>query len=680
MQWVGVDVGGTFTDVVVYDEAGGTLDVGKSPTSPADPTVGLLNALTKLKVDLAGTGRVVHGTTIGTNAVLERTGAPVWLLTTRGFRDTLEIGRTNRTILYDMRAQKPAPLVPRTRVVEIDERVTFDGTVLRPLREDDVRAALARVRESANGARAALVVSFLHSYAWPAHEDTAARIAAEMLPGWFISTSADVLPELREYERCSTAALNAYIGPKVGGYLTALTRALADRDYRGKVFITTSSGGIVPAEVAARYPVHTVLSGPAGGVAAAVNLGRLTGQRNLITYDMGGTSTDVCLIEDLEPALTTEQHIAGLPNRTPQIEINSIGAGGGSVAWLDAGGALRVGPRSAGADPGPACYGRGGVEATITDANVVLGRAGTDVPLAGEIELDAERARQALARLGAGLPEVGDVAALADGVVRLAVARMVSAIKEISIARGHDPRDFALVAYGGAGPMHAALLADELDMTRVIVPPAPGNFSAFGSLISDLRRDYVRTRLLRTRGGGDAAVERLYAGLEREARADLGAEGVAPSAITLVRMLGMRYVGQSWELLVRWPDEMSDGTLAALEAAFHRAHEQRYGHATAREAEVVSLRLTAVGAVAKPTPPRWTVTGTPAQAERVRREVSFDRERQRVAVYRRERLPGGTPLSGPAIIEEMGATTVIPPGWSATVGPWGELVLTRQSP
>jgi N-methylhydantoinase A len=673
MQWVGVDVGGTFTDVVVYDETTGALDVGKSPTSPADPTVGLLNALTKLEVDLAGTGRVVHGTTIGTNAVLERKGAPVWMLTTRGFRDTLEIGRTNRTVLYDMRAQKPAPLVPRTRVIEIDERVTFEGTVLRPLREDDVRAAVARIHAEAAGERAALIVCFLHSYAWPAHEQAAARIAAEVLEGWFISASSDVLPEFREYERGSTTALNAYIGPKVGGYLTTLTAALAEREYRGKVFITTSSGGIVPAAVAARYPVHTVLSGPAGGVAAAVNLGRLTGARHLITYDMGGTSTDVCLIEDLEPALTTEQHIAGLPNRTPQIEINSIGAGGGSVAWLDAGGALRVGPRSAGADPGPACYGRGGVEPTITDANVVLGRAGTDVPLAGEIDLDAARAREALARLGAGLPALRDVDAIADGVVRVAVARMVSAIKEISIARGHDPRDFALVAYGGAGPMHAAWLADELEMRRVIVPPAPGNFSAFGSLISDLRRDYVRTRLIRTRSGADAAVEAIFAELEREARADLGAEGLAGAEVTLVRALGMRYVGQSWELLVRWPGS----GLAALEAAFHRAHEQRYGHATEREAEIVSVRLTAIGAVPKPTPPRWSVSGTLAPARRAEREVAFDRERRRVPVYRRERLPGGVPIAGPAVVEEMGATTVIPPGWSGTVGIWGELVLER---
>ncbi|HYB44012.1 MAG TPA: hydantoinase/oxoprolinase family protein, partial [Candidatus Methylomirabilis sp.] len=335
-RWVGVDVGGTFTDVVVYDEATGALAVGKSPTTAGDPARGLLNALAKLEVELPATGRVVHGTTIGTNAILERTGATVWMLTTRGFRDTLEIARTNRTVLYDIRAGKPAPLVERQRIVEVDERVAFDGSVVRPLGEDELRDALGRVRSAAGGAATpALVIGFLHSYANPAHERAAAQLAAALLPGWFVSASEDVLPEFREYERFSTAALNAYIGPVVGGYLTGLADALAGRGYAGRVFITTSSGGIMTAESAARFPVQTILSGPAGGVAAAVSLGRLTGCENLITYDMGGTSTDVCLVEGLEPALTTEQHIAGLPNRTPQIEINSIGAGGGSVAWLD---------------------------------------------------------------------------------------------------------------------------------------------------------------------------------------------------------------------------------------------------------------------------------------------------------------------------------------------------------
>jgi N-methylhydantoinase A len=674
VHWIGVDVGGTFTDVVVYDEATGALRVAKSPTTAADPARGLLNALAKLEVGLAAAGRVVHGTTIGTNAILERTGATVWMLTTRGFRDTLEIGRTNRTVLYDIRARKPAPLVERHRVLEVDERVAFDGSVLRPLAEPEVREALGHIRAAGGQGAGAVVLGFLHSYASPAHERAAARLAEALLPGWYVCASADVLPELREYERFNTAALNAYIGPTVGGYLTRLGATLAERGYAGRVFVTTSSGGVMTAEAAARLPVHTVLSGPAGGVAAAVALGRLTGCGNLITYDMGGTSTDVCLVEHFEPTLTTEQHIAGLPNRTPQIEINSIGAGGGSLAWLDAGGVLRVGPRSAGADPGPACYGRGGVEPTITDANLVLGRVPSDAPLAGEVALDPGRARRALAALLDRLPALAGEAALAEGIVRIAVARMVGAIKEISIAKGHDPRDFVLVAYGGAGPMHAAFVAEELEMARVMVPPAPGNFSAYGSLISDVRRDYVRTRLLPTRDADFGEVERVFASLEDEARRQLVGEGIGRDGISTVRALGMRYVGQSWELLVRVPAG-ADST-ASLERAFHAAHERRYGHASAGPTEIVNFRLTAIGAVPKPPPRRW---GGEPPAGPGRRLVHLGGEPRTVPVYERRGLPAGAAATGPAIIEEMGATTVVPPGWAATVGEWGELVLQRRS-
>jgi N-methylhydantoinase A len=678
MHWVGVDVGGTFTDVVVYDEGSGALEVAKSPTSRADPTVGLLNALAKLPVALSATARIVYGTTIGTNAILERTGTPVWVITTRGFRDTLEIARTNRTVLYDIRARKPSPVVPRARVIEVDERVAFDGTVVRPLREEDIREAVGRIRMATNGGGpGSVVLCFLHSYVNPVHEREAARVVSEALPGWFVCTSHEVLPELREYERFSTAALNAYIGPTVGDALDGLGRTLGGHGYRGRVFITTSSGGIMTSEVAARFPVHTVLSGPAGGVAAAVNLGRLTGHQNLITYDMGGTSTDVCLVADLEPTLTTEQHIAGLPNRTPQIEINSIGAGGGSVAWLDAGGALRVGPRSAGAAPGPACYGHGGTEPTITDANLILRRIAGDVPLVGELVLDEARARAALRTLLGRVPGLTDEAALADGIIRIAVARMVGAIKEISIAKGHDPRDFVLVAYGGAGPMHAVFVAEELELPRVIVPPAPGNFSAFGALISDLRRDYVRTRLTQTHQGEFAEVEHLFAELERAARAELAAEGVAPERISMGRALGMRYVGQSWELIVRVPEGLD--SMAGLEAEFHQAHERRYGHASDGAAEIVTFRLTAIGAVPKPASSRWSVAGAVAAARRQERAVCFGGAAEWVPVYLRDRLPGGETIPGPALIEEMGATTVIPPGWAASVGPWGELTLARHS-
>src|SRR5262249_18883309 len=549
------------------------------------------------------------------NAILERKGAPVWVITTRGFGDTLDIARTNRTVLYDIRALKPASLVPRQRILEVDERMAFDGSELRPLDIAGVGAAAARIRMSADdGAPGAAVICFLHSYANSSHEDAAALLAREQLPGWFVCASEEVLPEWREYERFSTAVLNAYIGPLVGRYLTSLTATLAARGHAGTVFITTSSGGITTAEVAARFPVHTVLSGPAGGVAAALHLGHITESRNLITCDMGGTSTDVCLIEQLEAALSTEQHIAGLPNRTPQIEINSIGAGGGSLAWLDAGETLRVGPRSAGATPGPACYGRGGIQPTITHANLFLGRVPADRPLAGEVKLDEGLARDALARLLVRIPGLGGEANLADGIIRIATARMVGAIKEISIAKGHDPRDFTLLAYGGAGPMHAAFIAEELDIPRVVIPWAPGNFSAFGSLIGDVRRDYVQTRLLPTRGIAFRDVAAVFSALEREATDALTDEGIAAERITTRRPLGMRYVGQAWELLVRVPDDID--SIETLEQAFHQSHERRYGHRNDGAVEIVNFRLTALGTIPKPALPRPRTTGSLAEARR----------------------------------------------------------------
>jgi N-methylhydantoinase A len=675
---VGVDVGGTFTDVVVYDEAAGALRVAKAPTDPADPTRGLLHAFGKLGVLLPATERLVHGTTIGTNAILERRGAPVWVVTTRGFGDTLEIARTNRAVLYDIRALKPAPLVPRPRVLEVDERMAFDGSVLRPLDAAGVAAAAERMGAAANGGGAgAAAICFLHSYANPAHEEMAARLVRERLPGWFVCTSRDVLPEWREYERFSTAALNAYIGPLVGRYLETLRTTLAARGHAGTVFITTSSGGITTAEMAARFPVHTVLSGPAGGVAAALHHGRLTGWTDLITCDMGGTSTDVCLIEQLEAALSTEQHIAGLPNRTPQIEINSIGAGGGSLAWLD-GDTLRVGPRSAGATPGPACYGRGGVEPTITDANLLLGRVPADRPLAGEVTLDEALARQAIRGLRDRIPGISTDAMLADGIIRIATARMVGAIKEISIAKGHDPRDFTLLAYGGAGPLHAALIAEELEIPRVVVPWAPGNFSAFGSLIGDVRRDHVQTRLLPTGGARFSEVVDTFGALEREAVAGLTAEGIAPEGIGTIRTLGMRYVGQSWELLVRVPD--AAGSMEDLDEAFRRGHERRYGHRNEGAVEIVNFRLTAIAATPKPALPEPRASGTVAGARRTERPVYWDGAFVPSPVYERERLARGARLSGPAIVEEMGATTVVPPLWSARVAAGGELILERRSP
>ena len=670
---IGVDVGGTFTDAAVFDDAAGSLRYAKAPSTPADPARAVLDVLERLGVDLGEVQRFIHGITIGTNAVLEGRGAEVWMLTTAGFRDVLEIARTNRTVLYDITALKPPPLVPRGRTLEIDERMAFDGTVLRPLDLDGARAA---VRSLPPGA--AVAVCFLHSYANPDHERAVAALAREGADGngtraGFVTASSEVLPEFREYERFNTTALNAYIGPLIDGYLARLQASVAARGYRSPVFIMTSNGGVATAERARRLPVSTVLSGPAGGVAAAADLGRRLDLPDLITCDMGGTSTDVCLIEDLAVPLTNEQFVGPYANRTPQTEINAVGAGGGSIAWMDSGDILMVGPRSAGADPGPACYGRGGREPTVTDANLVLHRLKPGARLAGRIALDEALARRAVRTLG--LQVLTDEAA-AEGMVRIAVARMVSAIKQISVAKGHDPRDFTLVAYGGAGPMHGAFIAEELEIARVLVPTGPGNFAALGSLISDVKQDFVRTRtLLPRRLASFAEIADELDRLEAQARRSLEAEGVAAEDFSSRRALGMRYLGQSWEVDVDVPPEMT--TVDALEAAFHDTHERRFGHRNDGETEVVSFRLTGIGRSGKPAFGAWHVPGDLAGARVETRAVYFGGRFFDTPVLARDRLPAGASHAGPAIVEEDGATTVVPPEWRLRVLDSGDLLMER---
>ena len=672
MLWIGIDVGGTFTDAVVYDSRTRSFRFGKAPSTPDDPTEAVLDVLAQMEVRADDIDRLVHGVTIGTNAILTGRGAEVWMLVTKGFRDVLEIGRTNRPVLYDIRTQKAPPLVPRTRALEVGERMLHDGTVLRPLDPAEARERLQRVPAGGN---VALIVCFLHSYANGAHEAAVKAIVEAERPGLFVSTSSEVLPQLREYERFNTTALNAYIGPLMGRYLGGLERKLAARGFRQSLYIMTSSGGVATASRAVRLPVSTVLSGPAGGVAAAVHLGGALGVPSLITCDMGGTSTDVCLIEDLKPPVTSEQRISHYANRTPQIEINAVGAGGGSIAWLDAGDILMVGPQSAGAAPGPACYGRGGTEATVTDANLVMGRLATESPLAaGRIRLDRGMALAALERLGR---RIGlDATRLADGIVRIAVARMVSAIKQISIADGHDPRDFVLLPYGGAGPMHAAAIADELEIRRIVVPVGPGNFAAFGSLISDLRRDYIRTRTLQLGAESWADVEATFEDMQAGARRDLEAEGVATADIEVRRAAGMRYLGQSWELAVDLGDRVAD--VAGLVEAFAEVHDRRFGHRSGGTVEIVTFRIAAIGRVEKPAFARLETSGAAVDARLGTRDVYFDGAFLSCPILDRVRLSLGALIEGPTIVEEAGATTVIPPGWTARVIGHGELMMEKR--
>jgi N-methylhydantoinase A len=563
---VGIDVGGTFTDLTAVDAATGRVVVTKVPSRPRDEAAAVLDGLAALGIAARDVRRLVHGTTVGTNAVLERRGARVALLTTAGFRDLIEIGRTKRNIpvLFVPTFVRPRPVVERRHRFEVVERREADGSVAVPLDPASVDRALA----DAFGAGAeALAVCLLHSYLDASHEHTVADAAKGRRPGIPVSCSADVVAEYREFERFSTTVLNAYLQPLMDRYLGGLEERLAADGYAHGVLTVGSSGGMMTTDTARRLPIKTIFSGPAGGVSQACWVAERVGLRDFVSYDMGGTSTDVCLVRDLTPVMTSDGMVGAFPVKVPQLDMHTVGAGGGSVAWLDVDGSLQVGPRSAGAAPGPAAYGQGGTEPTVTDANVVLGRIGTRRPLGGAIALDAGRAREAVGGLAARLGGMG-IETLAEGVVRIAVARMTSAIREISIQRGHDPRDFTLIAYGGAGPMHALALAAEIGLPRVLVPRHPGNFSAFGLLASDIKHDDVRTRvgLLRER---EAVLAGLFAEMAETAGRQLEREGFAPEQQRMVRSLDLRYRGQAFELNVA----AGAGTpMTTVEDEFHRRH------------------------------------------------------------------------------------------------------------
>ncbi len=670
MWWVGVDVGGTFTDGVAYDDEAKEFVFAKSSSTPDDPTRGVMDVVTALNVEMSKVERFVHGVTIGTNAILQGKGSAPWMLVTKGFRDVLEIARTNRPTLYNIKTLKQRPIIPRTRTIEIDERMHYHGGVCRELSKDSIGVAIDRLKkESEPGS---IAVCFLHSYANPTHERETRESLKKALPGWYISLSSDVLPQFREYERFNTTALNAFIGPLMVRYLDRLRSVLKGKGYLHSPYITASNGGVFTAARATELPISTVLSGPAGGVAAAVHLGRLTGVKNMITCDMGGTSTDVCLIESLTVPVTDQQFIGGYANRTPQIAIHAVGAGGGSIAWLDRGNILTVGPQSAGADPGPACYNKGGTEVTVTDANLLLNRLSEKNRLAGQITMDKSMSLKAIETLASKLSDL-DPNALAEGVLRIAVARMVSAIKHISVANGHDPRDFTLVAFGGAGPMHAGAIADELEMTSVLVPVSPGNFCAFGSLISDIRRDHVRTKTIQVRNSSWEEIDSVFHQLESEASEGLINDGVPRDTVVTQRTIGMRYLGQSWELQVPVPSTMKD--CKTLDEVFFAVHLKRFGHTANDPTEIVNFRVAALGIVPKPDLPK---RGGASEAKLFgSRDVFFNGAFVTTALYERAQLPPGQLIGGPAIIDENGATTVVPPGWKIKVLSHGEMLMER---
>ena len=697
MYIVGIDVGGTFTDLTAVDVETGRVVVTKVPSRPRNEAAAVLAGLGALTIASADVRRLVHGTTVGTNAVLERRGARVALLTTSGFRDLIEIGRTKRNIpaLFIPTFTRPKPVVERKDRFEVTERLGPDGAVLVPLDP----ASIERALDAALAAPAeAVAVCLLHAYLNPAHEHAVADAVKGRAPGLPVSCSADVVAEYREFERFSTTVLNAYLQPLMEGYLTSLEERLLATGYVHGVLTVASSGGMMTTDTARRLPIKTIFSGPAGGVSQACFVGAAAGIPDFITYDMGGTSTDVCLVRDLQPLMTADAMVGAFPVKVSQIDMHTVGAGGGSIAWLDVDGSLAVGPRSAGASPGPAAYGLGGTEPAVTDANVVLGRIGTRRRLGGSIAIDAERARTAVAALAARMERPLGVEALAEGIVTIAVARMTSAIREISIQRGHDPRDFTLIAFGGAGPMHALAMAEEIGIPRVLVPRHPGNFSALGLLAADIKHDDVRTRVgpLRERL---PALRDAFAAMEAAARLQLDREGFAPEQQKLLRSLDLRYRGQAFELnltvaeagaAVAWRGEpeasradtkIEPRAYQQIEADFHRHHREIYGHSNPRATvELVNARLTAYGLVPKPAAERHAASGATREAALVeRRPVWFEGRAHDCPVWDRDRLPEALELPGPAIVEEFGATTVVPPGWRGRLDGHGNLRFERES-
>jgi N-methylhydantoinase A len=682
MRVVGVDIGGTFTDFMLYDTASGGVHVHKVPSTPAEPEQAMVTGLTELCAD-AGlapgdvTG-VFHGTTVATNAVLQHEGAVAGMITTRGFRDIVHIGRHQRPLHYSVMQDIPwqaHPFVRRRHRKVVTERIVPPtGEVLTPLDEDEVRAAARELRDE--GVEA-VAVCFLFSYLNPEHERRAAAIVREEMPGAFVTTSADIFPQFREFERFTTATMSAFVGPKTGNYLDRLARSLELEGVDGELHVMMSSGGVASVHTAAERPVTMLLSGPAAGILGGQWAGALAGRRRLITFDMGGTSADIGIVTEdgVSEASARDTWVGGYPLLVPMLDVHAIGAGGGSIAYVDEGGAFRVGPRSAGAAPGPACYGYGGQEPTISDAHIVLGRLDPERFLGGRMKLDRDAAVDVVQKLadqlGLGLLET------AEGILTIANSNMARAIRSRTIEKGHDPREFALVAFGGAGPLHAAEVADSLEIPEVLVPPHPGITSAGGLLTSDLKYDQMRT-VFQLQGSVDAdRLNRELDELEAELRSRLDRDGVPAGDVEVIRALDCRYVGQGYELRVT----LDEGpfTEEALNR-FHVLHEREYGSAYGDPIEIVNARVTAIGR--RPALESLPVSsGSLEEALMGENEGVFRVDGSLQALqtrfYDRSLLPLDETIPGPAVVFHPDTTTVVPPGWNATADASGNLILRK---
>ena len=674
---IGIDVGGTFTDFTLLEEASGRVSFHKVASTPLDPSEAIEHGIAELlaahRIAPREVSHVGHGTTVATNLVIERKGAVTGLITTKGFRDVLEIGRQTRPHLYDYRVTKPPPLARREHRMEIAERVNAAGAVLSALDEREVEQAAQRLK--ADGVRS-VAICFLHSYRNPAHERSARAVVERVMPDAYISVSSEVLPEFREFERLSTTVLNAAVGPRMERYLDRFLERVKALGIAAEPYTIHSNGGLMSVRAVRSFPVRTCLSGPAAGVVGAGVVGLAAGYPNLVTFDVGGTSTDVSLVWNGKPLFSSSRSVAEYPVKTPMIDIHVIGAGGGSIAWMDDAGALKVGPRSAGADPGPAAYAKGGAAPTITDAHICLHRLNPVALLDGRLRVDEQAARAAIERTVAR-PLGLALEAAAEGVIRIANANMSRAIRSVSTERGYELARFALFAYGGAGPLHATEIAAECGIPTVVVPQEPGTLCARGMLLTDISFDFVRSELSELTADSWLRACELFAAMEAEARDWLERERVAPADRSFRHHVDARYQGQNFEVIVPLSRIAPDG-MAEFARTFHAAHRQEYGYdLPAKAIEVVNCRLQAVGRVPKAPLKELNGSAAPAQAVSGQRSIYHGAAHgwRDTPVYSRAKLSAGSELSGPAVIEEMSSTVLLSPRQQATVDRIGNIII-----
>ena len=674
-----IDVGGTFTDIVLLNLDTGDFQLLKTPSTPDDPSRGFIDGISRILkangVNYSQVRRIFHGTTIATNAILEGKGTPVGVLVSEGFKYVLEIGRHSMARMANPHVWvKPERPVPPERVLEIPERTGFDGAIITALDEEKVRLAAEHFRSLGIET---VAVSLNHSYANPAHEQRVRELVAETFPGSHLSLSSEVLPVFREYERTITTVLNAYVMPRVSYYIENLDQELRSLDVEAPLLIMKSNGGVIGAETAIRQPVHTALSGPAAGVMAAIDVARNSGVDDCISFDMGGTSTDVSLVRNRTPTVTLKGELGDWPVQLPMLDIATIGAGGGSIAWLTAAGNLNVGPRSAGAVPGPVCYGLGGTEPTVTDANLVLGRI-NDTIAGGALTLNAEAARKAIQERIAD-PLGLELHRAAHGILQIVNYNMMGAIRNVSVERGYDPRQFALVAFGGAGPMHSVSVARLLDMATVIAPPSPGVASAYGLLVADFKNDYARTSIQKPPDYDHRAMEQIYRALEGEAIQWFDSEAVPSDRRELTRSADLRYAHQGFEVTVELTGtEVDPGSLHDMVQYFHREHDRLFGFSLDQPVEVVTLRVTARGHLESPRmAPLSREMNTPAEAIAGQRHVYFEETNGFVPcnIYCRAKLAPGSTIDGPAVLENVDSTVVINPGWVGRIDAYGSCIM-----